>query len=359
MDIVTLATSPINDIIGYAKNLLKKGGVVVVPSDTVYGIAVDPTNEAAVGKLIKFKERPPGKAISVFCGTIERVKKYVRVSQGQEKLINRLLPGPYTLVLPSRHKVSSLIEAENGTLGVRVPDYNFTNSLVNAYGTPLTATSANRANQSPHYSIKALLHSLSEEKKQLIDLIIDAGKLPVRKPSTVIDCTVDSIRVLREGDFNAHFSTSLTKVYHSDSEEDTKRVALALIKSLYKETATKPLIIFLIGNLGAGKTVFTKAMAAFLGVTSIVSPTFVIYYEYEATKKPVTHFIHADLYRLQETAEFTHLGLEEYIRPGHILCIEWAEKSSPIMESLMQKATCVQVKIDYSGPTARNITISL
>ena len=135
-----------------ALKVLKNGGLVIVPSDTVYGVAVDATNENAVKKLIEFKSRPPGKAISVFCGSIDRLMEYVDVSASQKNVIKELLPGSYTLVLASKHKVSSLLEAENGTLGVRVPQSDFVNELVNAFGRPITATSANRAGQSPHYS---------------------------------------------------------------------------------------------------------------------------------------------------------------------------------------------------------------
>jgi len=359
MEIVTFNKSQQTKIIAHAAKVLKKGGVVIVPSDTVYGIAVDATNDEAVIKLLALKSRPMGKAISVFCGNVQTLPKYVSISPSQQKIVRHVLPGPYTLVLPSTHKVSLLVEAENGTLGVRVPDFEFINSLVQTFGTPLTATSANRAGHSPHYSIETLLHTLSEKKKQLIDLVIDAGKLPVHKPSTVVDLTADTIKVLRKGDFAAQFSSLQTaEAYSSQSEADTRKIATAFIGKNYQKAHDKALIIFFIGNLGAGKTVFAQAVAGYFGIQRVVSPTFVIYYEYPVAKGLINNFIHADFYRLQDIDEFAHLGLEQYLAPGNIMCIEWAEKSGPLLNELMKKGNCVSVSIEYTGAASRNIIIS-
>ncbi len=345
-------------IIIEAKKILSEGGLIIVPSDTVYGVSVDATNQMAVEKLINFKSRPPGKAISVFCGSVERLKKYVEVSKAQEKLINKLLPGPYTLVLQSTHKVNQLIEAENGTLGVRIPDADFANALVNAYDKPVTATSANRAGQSPHYSIEALLNSLSEEKKQLIDLIIDAGKLPIRKPSTVVDMTQDEMAVLREGDFTSLLQLQGDKEeYDSSNEEETQHIANELIKRHYTRAQDKPLIFIFSGTLGAGKTVFVKSMAKYLGINDVVSPTFVVYYDYDVDNKVVKKFIHVDLYRLKENEEFKHLGLQEYLKAGHIMCIEWSEKSEEFLQQINKSALFIYVDIAYTGAQSRHITI--
>ncbi|MBP9815882.1 threonylcarbamoyl-AMP synthase [Candidatus Woesebacteria bacterium] len=341
-----------------ALKVLKNGGLVIVPSDTVYGVAVDATNENAVKKLIEFKSRPPGKAISVFCGSIERLQEYVEVSGSQENIINELLPGPYTLVLTSKHKVSSLLEAENGTLGVRVPQADFVNELVNAFDRPITATSANRAGQSPHYSVEALLNSLSEEKKKLIDYIVDAGKLPQRKPSTVVDMTSDSLEILREGDFSAFLQPPhKQEEFDSNSEEETQKIAYRIIEENYTFAKEKPLVFIFTGTLGAGKTVFTKSIATFLGIDNVVSPTYVIYYEYEAKKEPVKNFIHIDLFNVKEESEFKHLGLNEFYKSGNILSIEWGEKSGFLLKELQNISNCIQIDIKYTSSSSRHITV--
>ena len=116
-------------------SILRAGGLVVAPTDTVYGLLVDATNERAVEKLIQFKSRPPGKAISIFVENLHMMDKYVTISPAQRSLLEILLPGPYTIILESKHKTSKLLESEIGTLGVRVPNYDFITDLVQ-YVTP-------------------------------------------------------------------------------------------------------------------------------------------------------------------------------------------------------------------------------
>ncbi len=358
MKILSLTTKNKDEVIDQALKIFHNDGLVIVPSDTVYGVSVDACNEKAVQKLIYFKSRPPGKPISVFVGTMQRLQKFVETSPSQIAILSSLLPGPYTLVLPSLHNTSQLLESEQGTLGVRIPENDLVNELVNSYGTPLTATSANRAGQSPHYSVDALLNALSDEKKSMIDLIIDAGKLPQRKPSTVVDMTKDTLSILREGDFGTLLQLQSEKEeYDSKSEEDTKTIASNVIEKYYARAKEKPLVFVFTGTLGAGKTVFVKSMATFLGVEKVVSPTFVIYYDYDAHKDPVKKFIHADFYRLKDTSEFDHLGIEEFLKPGNVMCIEWSEKSEEFLNKFNNAMNCVSINIDYTGESSRHITI--
>lgn len=358
MKILSLTTKNKDEVIDQAFKILHNGGLVIVPSDTVYGVSVDACNENAVQKLIHFKSRPPGKPISVFVGTMQKLQRFVETTPSQVAVLESLLPGPYTIVLPSLHKTSKLLESEQGTLGVRIPNNDFVNELVNNYETPLTATSANRAGQSPHYSVDALLNTLSDEKKAMIDLIIDAGKLPIRKPSTVVDMTKDTLSILREGDFGSLLQLQgETEEYDSKSEVDTKVIARNVIEKYYTRAKHKPLVFVFTGTLGAGKTVFVKSMATFLGVENVVSPTFVIYYDYDAHKDPVKKFIHADFYRLKDTEEFEHLGIEEFLTPGNVICIEWSEKSEVFLNKFIDAMSCVYINIEYTGESSRHITI--
>src|SRR3989344_6051919 len=194
------ATSP--GVIDTIITVLQRGGLVVIPSDTVYGLSVDATNPEAVRKLIAFKSRVPGKAISVFVGSLESASKYVRISSRQEKLLESMLPGAFTIVLPSKHVVAKKVESERDTLGIRIPDYPLINKVVQLYNKPITATSANLSGRSPHYSIQSLLKSIPAYKRQYIDLIVDAGKLPRHKPSTVIEFSSDEVKILRKGDMH-------------------------------------------------------------------------------------------------------------------------------------------------------------
>ncbi len=185
-------------IINSTIEVLKSGGLVIFPSDTVYGLLCDATNEQAVEKLITFKNRPVGKPISVFTD-LQSMDQLVEINKNQQKVFEEILPGPFTIILPSKHKVNKLLESETGTLGVRVPMYRPIKELVEQFKKPITATSANLAGRSPHYSIGSLLNELTEKQKNLIDLIIDAGHLPKNKPSTVVDLSRSNVKILRQG----------------------------------------------------------------------------------------------------------------------------------------------------------------
>lgn len=319
MRIARLNKQNTESIIVQTLKILHHGGLVVFPTDTVYGLLVDTKNKEAVEKVIQFKARPAGRAISIFVADLVMMKQYVSLTKIHEQRLKSILPGPYTIVLPSRGKANSLLEAENRTLGVRIPDYSLVTELVKRFGGPVTATSANLSGKPSVYSVTALLYQLSQKKKEMIDLIVDAGHLPRNKPSTVVDFTQDSLKILRRGDKDL----SNTKRLTSTSEDETKEIAKKILASFLSKKPNKPLVFILQGDLGAGKTIFVKGLGESLGVERIISPTFVIYYEYPLKDKNV--FVHFDLYKVQEASEFKHLGVEKYLQPGNILAFEWGD----------------------------------
>ncbi len=333
-----------------ALKTLDEGGLVIFPSDTVYGLLVDATNEQAVKKLISFKNRPTGKPISVFT-TEQEINKLVKISPQQRRILNILFPGPFTAVLKSKHRVSRLLESEKDALGVRIPDYQPINLLVKKFGKPITATSANLSGKSPQHSVGTLLKQLSDKKKQLIDLIIDGGKLPKNKPSTIVDLTTSTIRVIRKGDVNL----TDTKTYLSSSPGETKKIAQQLLKENPK---TRALIFILHGDLGVGKTVFVKGVGEALGINNIISPTFVVYYDYDVQKQDMKKLIHVDLYNLNDEEEFAYLGLEKYLQAHSVACFEWGEKAQPLLDLLRRKGKIIYVKMDYLTETKRRIKVS-
>jgi len=341
------------NVIEKTVEVLQQGGLVVFPSDTVYGLLVDASNEKAVKKLIAFKNRPPGKPISVFSDW-DFLYDLVLVSEKQKELLKNLLPGPFTVVLKSKGKVCPLLESEKKTLGVRIPDYQPVNQLIKKIKKPVTATSANLSGKSPHYSIESLLKQLPESKKKLIDLIVDAGKLKRNKPSTVIDLVEENIKILRQGDI----VFTQVDTYLSRSEKGTKKIAQFILGKLLKKHVKKPLIFIIEGDLGVGKTVFVKGMGEFLGIKGIVSPTFVVMYEYEVEKSKVDKLIHLDLYNVEEKEEFEYLKIEKYLVPGNLLAIEWGEKVGEIFDLLKEKGEIVYVKMSYENEKERVIEVS-
>ena len=333
-------------------NILRSGGLIVAPSDTVYGLVCDATNEAAVKKLIQVKNRPPGKPISVFSDGFRMMDKLVETTNHKE-LLKRLLPGPFTVILPSRHVVCSLLESERKTLGVRFTTFSWIQELVHIYGKPLTATSANISGRPPHYAPKGFIDDLPAGKKQLIDHIVDFGKLPHNKPSTIIDLTGDTVQLLRKGDVrpvNEHEFTS-------NSSHETKKIADYLIKKYVKRIDKKPLVFILEGEMGVGKTVFAKGLGEYLGAVDIVSPTYVVYYEYPVKKGDMKMFLHADLYNIEESEEFSHLGIENYLTEGTVICVEWGNRIGPLFEKIKEKSKVVVVEMSYKRHTHRIISV--
>ncbi len=335
-----------------AVEALRKGGVVVFPTDTVYGLLCDATNEQAVEKLCRVKERPAGKAISIFVSDFEMAKQYVELTPDIVPTLHTMLPGPYTVILPSKHRVARALESEKGTLGIRIPRDKRVLELVRAFGKPVTATSANLASQPPHYSIESFEKQIGVHRLGLIDLVVDGGKLPYRKPSTVVDFTTGDIQVLRRGDIDP----ATARVVTTTSEVETKLLAQQLLQEARERNAELPIVFMLQGDLGAGKTIFAKGLGESLGVRNIISPTFVVYYEYPIEGGT---FLHADLYNVGDREEFQHLGLASYLTKGNVLCIEWSERADGIIEMLRGATQIISVTINHVDETTREITSSV
>lgn len=335
-------------------SVLREGGLVVAPSDTVYGLLVDATNEEAVIRLTQFKNRPIGKPISVFVADFTMLHDQVIVKPEQEKMISNLLPGPFTIVLPSHHRVQRKLESERGSLGVRIPQYQFITDLTKRFGKPITATSANLSGRPSHYSLQSLLNELPQSKKDLITLAIDAGKLSRNKPSTIVDLTQAEIRVLRHGDLNIKDE----QTYISESASQTEKVAEYILLRAMAKIKEKPVVILLQGDLGAGKTVFAKGLGRSLGIEDITSPTYVIYYEYEVESSDVHKFIHFDLYNIEEASEFDYLGIPDMLKSHNLICFEWGDKAGEILSLIKGRAEIISIEIKYISEKKRELKVS-
>lgn len=345
-----------------AARVIKDGGLVIFPTDTVYILAVDPANQAATDKLIGFKNRWAGKAISVAVADEKMADEYVVLNERIKKIMANLLPGPFTLVIEGRHKMAKGIEAENGSLGIRIPDNKPVADLVKELNGPVTATSANLSGRTPHYSVESLFRTLSKVKKEMIDLVIDAGKLPKNKPSTVMDISSPDIKILRRGDLITGDAETLV----SKSVIETEKIAEYLFKKIEKKASPdKAIVLALSGDLGCGKTVFSRALGKYLGVKEkIVSPTFVIYNEYQISLNPsltrggqnLKTFKHFDLYRLNNEYEFEEIKFGDQFKPEVLACIEWPENmGDKIWNELKEKTNYFGINFKYINETTREI----
>lgn len=179
-------------LIEKAKKILLNGGIIVYPTETLYGIGADPFNENAVLKVFNLKKRPFNLPLSIAVSNIKMMNKVAKIDKITEKFYKKYLPGPYTLILKKRQKVSNLITSGLKTVGVRVPDNDFILELIEDFG-PITSTSANIHG-------KNLPTNIEISKKQFgnkVDLYIDEGECKFKNPSTIID--MENKKILRKG----------------------------------------------------------------------------------------------------------------------------------------------------------------
>jgi len=330
--------------VGKIVDILKKGGLVVMPTETTYGAMVDATNPKAVEKLNLYKKRPLGKPYSVAVSDIKMAKGYVILNNEAKKLYNKFLPGPMTIISKSKKKVCSHVESENGTLGIRIPDYKLVIDVIKKLGKPITATSANASYKRRPYKISHILDNISQKQKNLIDLIVDVGTLPKREPSTVVDTTYDDPLVLRQGDIKLKNKNEV----FSKNEENTKNIAKELWQK-HEDFAGKRSIIFALeGEMGAGKTVFVKGLAKAMGIQQqIISSTYDLLSTYNL--QPTNYnLVHIDTWRMFDPKEETKsLEIEKLIKQKNVLAIEWADKIQEFIRTFSEDAIIIWVKINY------------
>ena len=329
------------DSIEIADGILKSGGLIIYPTETLYGVGVDATNEEAVKKLTVYKNRPLGKPYSIAVRDIKMAEEYGNINQTAKNLFLEFLPGPLTVIVKGKHKLARGIESENGKLGIRLPDYEFVQKLVGKFGKPITATSANASYKKRPYQVSDILDNLSQKQKDLIDLVVDAGKLPTRDPSTVIDTTLDEPMTLRQGEIKLSDKNEVL----SRSEENTQNIAKEIWQHFESYLGKRSIVFALQGEMGTGKTQFTKGLARAMGITELVtSPTFAIENEYETGGNKLYHF---DAWRLENSEELNALGFQKLVLQKSVISVEWAEKVADVIRGFDDEAIIIWIKIKF------------
>jgi L-threonylcarbamoyladenylate synthase len=324
--------------VNLAFETLQKGRLVVFPCETVYGIAVDCLNTKAVAKLNSYKQRPLGKPYAIMASSQKMAEDYIELNETAKNLYKTFLPGPMTVVSKGKHKVADGIESETGTIGVRIPDYPFMLRLIEKFGHPIVATSANVSYQKRPYKISDILNNLSEKQKSLIDLIIDAGELPHREPSTVVDTTFDDPVILRQGDIKLKDKNEIL----SGSPEATKNLGKEIWQKYEQYLGKRAIVFALEGPMGAGKTQFTKGLARAMGIKEeVISPTYNLEEIYE------NKLFHIDAWRMENPEELANIGFSKSISDKSVVAIEWAERVADEIRKYNEEAVIVWVKIEY------------
>lgn len=185
---------PDETVIAEAVDVLHSGGVVAYPTDTLYGLAVDPTSDAAVRKLFDLKGRDAAAAIALIAADPAQAEHAGRFGPVERRLGASFWPGPLTIVVPAAATLSSLL-APRGTLGVRVPDHAVARALAQRFGECITATSANPSGVVAPASAAGVMRDFPEG----VDLLIDAGPSRGGAPSTIVEVVDGRLTLHRAG----------------------------------------------------------------------------------------------------------------------------------------------------------------
>lgn len=176
---------------------LKNGGLVIYPTDTVYGLGCDIHNQKAVEKVCQIKGLKPGKIdLSFICYDLSHISEYANVTTSAFKLMKKALPGPFTFILPSSHNVPKMLHTQKKTVGIRIPDHSIPRTIVKELGNPIITTSIKDEDEVIEYSTDPEL--IYEKFKNKVDFIIDGG-YGHNIASTVVDYTQDTFEIIRQG----------------------------------------------------------------------------------------------------------------------------------------------------------------
>jgi len=179
-------------------DILRNDGVIVYPTDTIYGLGCDIFNRRAIDKLCRIKGIDLRKThLSFVCYDLSDISKYARsISTPVFKLMKKALPGPFTFVLKASGNVPGIFQSKKKTVGIRVPDNNIARLIVKELGNPVISASLKDEDELVEYPSDPEL--IYEQYKNLVDAVIDGG-YGGNVPSTVVDCTGDEVDILREG----------------------------------------------------------------------------------------------------------------------------------------------------------------
>jgi tRNA threonylcarbamoyl adenosine modification protein (Sua5/YciO/YrdC/YwlC family) len=188
------ADNPQSRFIEKIVQILKRGGVVIYPTDTNYGIGCDIMNKKAIERIYKIKQRDKSKPFSFMCSGLKNISDYAKVSNYAYKTMRRLLPGPYTFILEGSKLVPKIMLTQRKTAGIRVPNNTICLALVTGLGNPIITTSATM----PNGAIFQDASLIDDYFGNRVDAVIDGSIVP-GKPSSVISLIDDIPEVIREG----------------------------------------------------------------------------------------------------------------------------------------------------------------
>ena len=184
--------------ISHVIDVLQKGGVIIYPTDTIYGIGCDLMNKKGVERICKILDIKPQKLnLSFICQDLSHISEYVkRIDTPVFKVLKRALPGPFTFILESSSRVPRILDVNKKTVGIRIPDHKIPLTIVAALGNPLITSSIKDDDKIKEYTTDP--EEIYGDFKNIVDIVIDGGA-GGNIPSTVVDCTGDGFEIVRQG----------------------------------------------------------------------------------------------------------------------------------------------------------------
>jgi L-threonylcarbamoyladenylate synthase len=186
---------PERHVLVRAAGVLRAGGILIYPTDTLYGLAADPRIRSAVERVFAAKGRPQGMPLPLVAGSVAQGELVAEFSIGARRLAESFWPGPLTLVLRARPGLAPGVAGEDESVALRVPDHAVARGVADALGFPVTSTSANRSGSSPWREAGAAAADIDGD----VDLVLDGGPTPGGPPSTIVDARLDPPRLVRAG----------------------------------------------------------------------------------------------------------------------------------------------------------------
>ncbi|GAB3258310.1 L-threonylcarbamoyladenylate synthase [Larkinella harenae] len=184
--------------IRHVVDVLRDGGVIIYPTDTIYGLGCDIHNTRAIERVARIKGIKPQKNdFSFICHDLSHIADYARVSNQAFKLMKRLLPGPYTFILDVSNRVPKILHTNKRTVGIRIPDHAIPRQIVKELGNPIITTTIKDIEDEivPYITDPEIIF---ERFQHLVDIVIDGG-MGGNKPSTIINATTDDFELVRQG----------------------------------------------------------------------------------------------------------------------------------------------------------------
>jgi tRNA threonylcarbamoyl adenosine modification protein (Sua5/YciO/YrdC/YwlC family) len=211
VEIISLDVNDVNRFeagIEEAVRFLREGKTIVYPTDTVYGIGCDALNSKAVLQVAKIKKVKDGKPVSVLVRDLEEIKKYSFLGNTNKRILEKLLPGKFTFILPGAKNIPVEITGGGKNIGFRIPEHPVTQKMTEFFENPIVTTSANISGEDPLSDPFKIVERFRDEKYQP-DLVLDFGKIESAHPSVVVDISTTKPRILRSGMMNVQETLEL------------------------------------------------------------------------------------------------------------------------------------------------------